>query len=154
LRKRLIVLAAGLLAIAMVAAGCGGGDDETTTASISKAAFIKRTNAICQKFDERIANGLAAYIAEHKDIEEPTEADYARLTSTVLVPNVEEELDEMRAVGLPSGDEDEVEEYFELIEQGIETAESEPIALAAEEEKVFGPAAELARSYGLANCGE
>jgi hypothetical protein len=53
LSKRLILAICGVLAIALVTAGCGGGDDETT-ATLTKAQFIKQADGICSAAEDEL----------------------------------------------------------------------------------------------------
>ena len=147
-------LAAGLMTIALVIAGCGGGGNSSTGASpIAKAAFVKKADAICKKSSERLATGFVLFLKKHKNVKRPSEAEYEQLVGTILVPNVEREVKELRALGAPSGDEDRVGEIIEALEEGIETAESDPKAVAGSSDAVFGIASRLAKEYGLEVCG-
>ena len=50
--KRLIALLAGVMAIAIIAAGCGSSSDDstdTTVVVLTKTEFIKQGDAICAK---------------------------------------------------------------------------------------------------------
>lgn len=151
--KRLIALGAAVLAACLVAVGCGGGGDDASTASLTKAEFIKQANAVCKKGEEQIETDFAAYVKGHEDIRKPTEADFSKLVDSVLVPNAEKEIEDLRALGLPSGDEDQVEAILEAREESVEAAEDEPEVVVKDGEKVFGKASELAISYGLEDCG-
>lgn len=56
---RLIIAGIGVLAVALLAAGCGGGGSDEATAQVSKAQFYKEAEAICantqKKFQAEIA---------------------------------------------------------------------------------------------------
>ena len=149
---RLIALVAGALAIFLVVAGCGGGDSDSSTASITKAEFIKQADAACKKSEEEIQNDFAVYIKKHEDLKNPTEADYAELVETILVPNVDQEVEDIRALGAPSGDEDQVEAMLEAREESVKTAEDDPQLVLNESDKVFAKASKLAKEYGLEGC--
>ena len=54
--KRLIAMLAGVMAIAIVAAGCGSSSDSTPTPFVlTKAEFIKQGDAICAKGSEALS---------------------------------------------------------------------------------------------------
>jgi hypothetical protein len=151
------VLAAVLAAL--VVAGCGGGSDDptVTVSSISKAAFIKKADAICKEGSARMQKGFSVYLRKNKKsiiaLRHPDKEDYEGLIGGVLVPNLEREIKEIRALGAPSGDQEEVEEILNALEEGIETAENDPGAVKSSSEAIFGIASRLGKEYGLEVCG-
>jgi hypothetical protein len=142
------------MALTLIVAGCGGGGDSTTSAKvIPKAVFIKKADAICEKGNERMAGAFVTFLKKHKNVKRPSEANYEELVGTILVPSVKQEVKAIRALGVPSGDEDRVSEFIEALEEGIDTAESDPKAVAGSSDVVFGIASRLAKEYGLQVCG-
>ena len=155
MRKGPIGLALGTLAILLIAAaGCGGGSDDLSASAnaISKAAFIKKADAICQKGSERMAGSFVKYLKKG-EITHPSKAVQEKLVVKVLVPSVRQEVKEFQALGAPSGDEDRVAEIVKALEEGVETAEGNPEAVANSSDVVFGIASRLAGEYGLEICG-
>ncbi|HEY6551234.1 MAG TPA: hypothetical protein VIY71_08565 [Solirubrobacterales bacterium] len=142
-----------MLALALLVAGCGGGgDDSSTGPTISKAAFIKKADAICSGGNKRMEASLAHFFQEGKKIKRPSKADFEELVGKVVVPNLRQEIKEIRALGAPSGDEDKVDEILTALEEGLETAEGNPQAAVDSSEVVFGISSRLAREYGLEVC--
>jgi hypothetical protein len=143
-------------ALALVAAGCGGDDDDTsTTASLTKAEFLKQGNAICAAGNQKIDAGFEEYIKKH-DIgrnEEPTPAQMEELAETVLLPQIKEQVEGVKSLPAPSGDEADVEAIVTAAEEAIEKAEDDPASIATEGSGPFGKANALARDYGLTVCG-
>jgi hypothetical protein len=152
--KGSIALTLGTLAILLiVAAGCGGGGDSNTSANaISKAAFVKKGDAVCQKGSERMAGGFGKYLKK-SEVTHPSKAVQEKLVVKVLVPSVRQEIKELHALGAPSGDEDRVAEIIKALEEGVETAEGNPEAVTNSSDVVFGIASRLAGEYGLEVCG-
>jgi hypothetical protein len=146
--KQLIVLVAGVLAAALVVAGCGSSDS-----SISKAEFVKKADAVCKKGEEEVQKDFGTFAKKHENVKKPTEADYAELVDAVLVENVEAEVNDIRALGAPEGDEKEVEAMLEAREESIEKAQDNPKAVIKSNEDIFGEASKLAKAYGLKECG-
>ncbi|MGH2976238.1 MAG: hypothetical protein ACRDLL_15445 [Solirubrobacterales bacterium] len=150
-----IALVAAVVALFVV--GCGGGDASISTSTISKEAFIKKADAVCKKGFAQLQRGFAAYLKENKKsiiaLRHPSRADYEGLIGGVLVPNLEKEIEEIRALGAPSGDEDRIEEILTAFEEGIETAESNRKAVTNSSEAIFGIGSRLAKEYGLEVCG-
>ena len=153
MRTRGIGLFAALLVAALVVVGCGGGDDESSTSSISKAAFIKKTDAVCKRGNGRMEVAFAHFLEAHKNVKKPSNAEYEALVGKVLVPNIKREIKEIRAFGVPSDDEDRVDDFIEALEEGIEVAERNPKVVVASSEAIFGIPSRLAKEYGLEVCG-
>lgn len=169
--KRAIVIGFGVLALAGSGCGAGSGGDaggggaggaalsssevaeSVTTASISKAAFVKQADAICEKREKQIQADFLVYAKENKDVKEPTEADYTALIDAVLAPNIEKEVEEIEQLGAPAGDEDEVGEILAARIEGLNHVESSPKTVIDSNEDIFAEASKLAKAYGLKSCG-
>lgn len=150
--KRPIGLIAAVLALGLITGGCGG---DSSTASITKAVFIKKADAACEKGNRRLQADFATYLKSGKAAKasEPTEADYSELVATVVAPNLEQEIEEIRALGAPSGDEEQVEAILEAREESIEKAEANPELMSGNGDELFTKPRKLAREYGLKVCG-
>ncbi len=147
--QRLTALIAALLLVGALAAGCGGGGDSTTvtTSSLSKAAFVKKANALC---DEGRQQAL--------DYRPPSEEGPEKqvVTTTIhagILPAIEGAMKELRELGAPKNDEAKVEAIIVGNEEAIAKAEKMSFASLVDMEKVFLPTAEKARSYGIKSCG-
>jgi hypothetical protein len=153
--KGLVALVVGSLAIALIVAGCGGsGDGEVSTSSLSKAEFIKKADAACTRGNKRVEADFATFIKKtHFQLSEnPTKAEVDSLLHTVVIPAVEREVAEIRALGAPSGDEERIEAILVAVEEGIETAEKNPKIALENTSIAFGIAQRLAKEYGLQVC--
>jgi hypothetical protein len=150
-----IAIAVALTAAVLVVAGCGGGSDSTstTTGSVSKAAFIKKADAVCQKGTERMQQAILDFLKQHKDVKRPNKAQSEVLVGTAIVPSVKTELKELKALDAPEGDEERVEAIVSALEEGLETAEDNPEAVVGSSDAVFGIAGRLAGEYGAVVCG-
>jgi hypothetical protein len=51
---KLIIAGIGVLAVALLATGCGGGGSDEATAQVSKAEFYKQVRAICAKRQKKL----------------------------------------------------------------------------------------------------
>lgn len=154
--REAIALAA--VALVLIVAGCGGGGDTSiSTSTLSKEAFIKKADAICKKGSEQMQRGFAVYLRKNKKsiiaLRHPSKTDYEGLIEGVLIPTLEEEIKEIRALGAPRGDEKRIEEMLTALEEGIETAETNPKAVTHSSEAIFGIASRLGKEYGLEVCG-
>lgn len=157
MKKPVIVLLAALALAALTAivAGCGSSSDSTeSTASISKADFLKKGNAICEKGNETINAEFEEFTKEKNlsETEEPPKEVQEEAIEQILIPAINTQIDEIKALGTPEGDEGELEEVFTSEEGVVEEAEEEPTVLfentAAQKE-----ANKVAREYGLTVCG-
>jgi hypothetical protein len=157
LSKRLIAMLAGVVAIAVVAAGCGSSSDSTeSTASLTKAEFIKQGDAICKKGNKEIEEGFESFAKENNlpQHKEPTKAQGKELVETVIVPEIKAQAEGIRALGTPSGDEAQVSAMLDSLDEGIEEAEEDPEALFAAKSDPFASANKQAKEYGLKVCGQ
>jgi hypothetical protein len=162
LSKGPLALLASLVAIALVAAGCGSSSDTTGStepaeSGLTKAEFVKKGNAICAAGNKEIEEQFAEFGKEEKLSEKspPTEAQSKKAAETILIPTIGGELEAIRNLGTPEGDEGEVDEILSAAEEGLEKGEEDPVALIEEEGgDPFEKADELANEYGLTVCGE
>jgi hypothetical protein len=146
---RALIIAAVTAAVSCFIAGCGGGR-ETTMASVTKAQFVQRADAICTKFTkERKAaieskkNRPAGYPEAEKEAEEHLKK--------VGAPSLREEVEELKALTPPEKDAEQVGQMLENLEEATED-------LAVEGLKAYSRPSKLAdfedeaEAYGLQVC--
>jgi hypothetical protein len=149
----------GVLAIAVIAAGCGSSSDnsssEESTASITKAELIKQGDAICATSEKEAEAEFEEFGEENgiSESKEPTEAQKEELATSILLPSVSSQIEEIRALGAPSGEEEEVSEILDTVEEEVEEGEAEPAAL-FESGEPFAEGNKMAREYGFKVCGQ
>jgi hypothetical protein len=158
LRTSRVAVLAGTVVAALIVAGCGGGGGELSTSSISKAAFIKKLDAICAKGNETAEANFDTYAKRTNFTpaeinKKMSEAEAAELAETVLLPAIKQEVAQIRQLSVPSGDQDRIEAMVDAIEEGIETTERIPKVVLEEIPVGFGVANRLAKEYGLQVCG-
>jgi hypothetical protein len=157
LKKPVIVLLAALVALAVVAvAGCGSSSDSTeSTASLSKAEFLKKGNAICEKGNESINSEFEEFSKENNlsETAEPPKEAQEEAVEQVLIPAISRQIEEVKALGTPEGDEGELAELLSAEEGVVEEAEENPLLLFETTTKQK-EANKLATEYGLTVCGE
>lgn len=157
--NRLIVLLAALAALALVAAGCGDSDDDGTTDSgpaLTKAEFVKQGNAVCAAGNKEIQKGFEEFTEESglKQNEEPSEAQFEEVADDVLVPAVSKQVEGLRDLGVPEGDEGEVDQLLTNAEDALGEIEDDPSKISGEDGDPFAGVNKEARAYGLTVCGE
>ncbi|HEU4393904.1 MAG TPA: hypothetical protein VFR04_09780 [Solirubrobacterales bacterium] len=154
------MLLAGVAAIAAIVAGCGSSDDDSTQSTAdnapTKPEFIKAADAICKQGDGEIEAGFEKF-AEENNIprnQEPSDAQGVEIVETVIVPNIQTQSELIRGLGAPEGDEKEVDQLLDSLDEAIEAAEEEPKDLLAEGTSPFGDVNQEAVDYGLRVCGQ
>ncbi|HEU4463221.1 MAG TPA: hypothetical protein VFR75_11575 [Solirubrobacterales bacterium] len=143
------------MAVVLAASGCGEDDGAAeTAAALSKAEFTEQANAICAKANQEITKTSEQFAKENLSEEErPTTAQISELAKLAL-PTINRQLEELRALGAPAGDEQEVDAIFAAAEEALAEGEQEPIAIYGANGGAFEKANQLATAYGLDKCGE
>jgi hypothetical protein len=135
-------------------AGCGSSGSSTTetTAAITKAEFVSKGNAVCVKGEKAQEAEINAYVKMHGlEKKKPTKAQNVELVETVLAPNIQAQIDGVKALGAPSGEEQQVTSALKLSQQTLEEIEANP-ALAFGNESAFAAAGKRLHALGLEKC--
>jgi hypothetical protein len=156
------VLTLALASLALVAVGCGGGDDSTTTdtgtsgatgasgAPLTKEAFIAQADAICKESGDAIDKQANQFFSG----QEPSDAEIEQFANEVVIPGLHEQVDAIRALTPPEGDEDQIDAMLNAVNEATDRAEADPSLLrASDSESPFAEANQLAQDYGLKECG-
>jgi hypothetical protein len=140
----------GLAAVmALLVAGCGGGgDDSTSTSSLAKPAWIAKADAICQQGNQEIEQ--AANEQFGKQGQQPSDEQVQQFTSDTVVPSVQRQIDQIRDLGAPSGDEDQVNKILDTVQTDIDKTKSATTL----PDDPFADGNALATQYGLKVCGQ
>lgn len=72
----------------------------------------------------------------------------------VALPAVEKETEELKALGMPTGSEQELEAFFAAINKAVAETENDPKSVEDDAKNPFNAVAQLAREYGFKNCQE
>ena len=144
-----------LLALALVpAAGCGG-DSEREVASGSpgaptKSQFLERADEICLSYESQIeAAGDELFSGGRR----PSAAEAREFAAGVAIPKLREEIEAIRALGVPEGDERPVEAILAAAARGVEQIRRDPEVLIGAAPPALREAGRLARRYGSRECG-
>lgn len=139
-------MALGLAVFALALIGCGS-DDSGTAASLTKAQFIKKADAICGKAEEerveamnKISDSLGNEL--RKNAEKLVEAG---------LPFYKKATEEITEIGLPEGQEAEVEAIIRSREVAAEKAEKDP-ARAGTSNDFWQESGDLQKQFGFENC--
>ena len=131
--KRLIALLAAVMALAVIAAGCGSSDDDSTDtvavdATVTKAELIKQGDTICKQGNEEIEEGYEAFQEENNipDGQEPSDEQGVEIVEQVIVPNLKTQSELIRGIGAPEGDEDKIEAMLDSLDDGDRRSRRRP----------------------------
>lgn len=148
MRTRLGSVTAIGLAVVLAAAGCGGDEGEEP---LTKSEYIKQGDAICSKGDAAIGSAAVALGAEGK---QPPPEELARFTEEVVVPTLQDQIDQLRKLPAPEGDEETVAAIYDKAQEGIDQIKEDPEMFASQEPPpALNEAGQLAGDYGFQECG-
>ena len=143
-------VAAALLVLGIV--GCGGGGGSTSTAASAKADFLKKGNEICRKGNQKLAvankQAFSAYIRSGSKAPPAKVRNYV---TTTLIPDVQSQVDQLRALPVPPGDEAAVKRIIDTAQKDVNAVKTNPDLL-VKNQPAFKDANELAKAYGLTVC--
>jgi hypothetical protein len=137
----------GLLMVAvlgLVALGCGGGDDNLT-----KAQFIQQADAICKKGNKQI-DAEAEKIFTTK--EQPSKAQLEQFSSETLIPNIQGQVDDVRALDEPSEDEDQVNAFLDSAQSELDKGKQNPLYMTTDQS--FSKTNKMGQQYGFKVCSQ
>jgi hypothetical protein len=155
-RRRTLTVAAPiavLLLAGLLVAGCGSSSSTTTTtAAISKAEFVAKGDAVCIAGEKAQEAEVNAYFKKHGlENKKPTKAQEAELVETVLAPNIQHQINAVKALGAPSGEEQQVEEALATSQRDLEKVEASPELMFAKQDP-FHEAGQQLHAVGLTKC--
>jgi len=144
------VLVAAALTVALAVPGCGGGG--SSSSSISKEKFVAKADAICKKGTERMQAAIFAALKHPQNLTKVGQAEQEKIVTTAMVPSINREVRELRALPVPEGDEEKVDAMISALEEGVQTAERDPEAVTKSSDVVFGISSRIAGEYGAEAC--
>jgi hypothetical protein len=125
-------LAIALAFASIAATGCGSSNDNSVAQSVkvanrpplTKAAFIKRADSICERADKKQGAALRIYASKPSAANSHKSEEHFVVASAL--PPVQVEAEELDALSPPSGDEQEVKAIVRGIEDAVKKAEAKP----------------------------
>lgn len=134
------------LLLGIGAAGCGSSDStDTTTTAITKSAFVAQANAICTK-GNKVQSAAGAKLGKN-----PSQAQFTAYTKDTVIPNIQGQIDSVRALGAPAGDEATVSHMLDLAQADLNKIKADPTLLQDNSDQ-FANFAKIAHPYGLTAC--
>ena len=142
-----IVTAVVATLIVGLAVGCGSSNSTTTsTAALSKSAYLAKANAICKAGNEKQQAGQKALGKN------PSQAQVTAYVTGTQVPNIQSQIDQVKALGAPSGDEAVVNKYLATAQADLNKIKSDPSLAVNGKSDPFADFAAIAHPYGLTAC--
>jgi hypothetical protein len=143
------------MVVALVAAGCGSSNnDNSTTTALTKAEFLKKGNAICKKGNQQI-NQVANQTFTKKKYPNgpPPKSVQTKFATDTVIPTVQSQIDQIKALGAPKGDEAQVTAIVTSAQGALDQAKKDPSVLLSNGPGPFEQTNKLSKSYGLTVCG-
>jgi len=145
--------------VTVASLGCSGAASSSTTgangtsggqgAALTKSQFLANGNAICTMRQHE----LDAAVKKAFDTHSPSQAKQERFVADTLIPNIQQQIDGIKALPPPSGDDDQVAAITDAVQSALEEAKADPFLLTDEGQSgLFAQANKLARKYGLTKC--
>jgi len=135
-----------LLFVVVIAAVGGCGSSSSEPAPLSKAAFLKKADGICERAGNEQTLKAAAYLEKHRN------ANEAALVMPAGIPPLEKEIKELRELGLPEGREEKAEAFLDEVEKGLQALKEKPSLALSQENNPYKKANELGEKLGLVDC--
>jgi hypothetical protein len=124
------------------------------TSALTKAQFLKRADAACLKTRHTGSVELTAYLRRNKVGLEREEIlpHVEEIYNTITLPAYEGQIDGIRSLGAPKGDEARIVAILDAMQKGAKEAGEDPAAFFFNTGGPLAHAYELARGYGLLRC--
>lgn len=170
---RSLVVVAAIVALAVLAVGCGGTDDSATGSegrefqvtgadttvtpvnSLTKAKFLAHVNDLCKRKWPFILNAArqTANFTRQLHPETSEMEQYRRGVRISYYPAIDYHLyDEIQRLGGPPGETQTIEEVLGSMQEAVERGQRIVTSSPAQVEKLFAVYNQIARDYGLNEC--
>jgi hypothetical protein len=135
-------------------ADTGRDTDTDETASVSKAAFIKQADELCATSAKKVSANATKLLKKGANFDDK---DFqVEVIQVALAPELTVLLEDLEALGAPSGDEEQIEAILATVEERADRANDDPQGFLEEEGKRGGPLYKegqaLAKRYGFKKC--
>ena len=152
MKRNAFMLLAGLLATGLIAAGCGDDDDDgggDGEEALTKEQFIAQADALCSSEDQKV-DQAAEQLGKN-----PSQAEQQAFITETALPNIQGQIDGIRDLGAPEGEEDQVNEFLDTAEEALGRAEADPSLFLGEQgQDPFAETRQLASDLGLKECAQ
>ncbi len=156
------------LVCAFIIVGCGGGDsagepgntaraqqtNSVPVSTITKAEFIKRSNAFCDNILNEIRERFAAYKREQQGSGKSQRQLFSRASGDIFLPSLLFWYDDINSLDRPTGDDSQIERMLRTLQSTVVTGLNHPYSYysAAQLEALYNRSNHLMRRYGITSC--
>lgn len=147
-------LAALALTACLALAACGNDDDsgaakdgDQPAAALTKAELIAKGDAICKAGNDRIEKAGAGLD------DNASREDVVAFVKDTLVPDVERQARELRALEPPAADAKAYEAILDAIDTEVAAVKKDPMQALSSDDP-FAGANKLATTFGFEECGD
>lgn len=130
----------------------GGEESRVAPTSESKQEFVAKATGLCKKQQKAMQANAGKFFKKARK-SSSVQANQDRFVKQVLAPGFEAEVEALRKLGAPEGEEEQVEAVLAAIELAIEEARRDPPSY-FEGAAVFKEASRVPAAYGVPVCGE
>ncbi|MGH9085464.1 MAG: hypothetical protein ACRDYW_08425 [Acidimicrobiales bacterium] len=142
-----------LFALGAVVTGCS--DDED---ALTEEEFVEQGNAICEAGNERLNAAFEDAFADLGPDEQPDADEVTALIEDVLIPSVQEQVDDLGELEPPDDLSADVEQMLDDAQGALdrleEQVQDDPEAFLEQEEDPFADANAQANEIGLTACAD
>jgi hypothetical protein len=138
------------LAAASIVAGCGSSSDDnsTTTASLTKAEWTAKADAICAAGNQQTNQAANQQFGNQR----PSADQIQTFVTGTIIPSIQGQVDQIKALGAPSEIQQQVNSMIGLVQADLDKAKADPTLLVSG--NAFQDANSAARGLGLKECGK
>jgi hypothetical protein len=167
MRNRGLFSVATIAAVGSIAvAGCGGGDDTSTTATTGASGatgtaeplttdqWVTQADAICAQGDKQQQTAIKDFFQQQgiPTDQQPSDAQLEQLATDVLIPNIEQQIDSIKALPVPEDDADRVNAFVDQADSDLSALQDDPSQITDGNANPFAETQTLAKDLGLKNC--
>jgi hypothetical protein len=153
---RAIAILAAIPAIGSVATGCGASESsessDSSTPPLTKAAFVKQGDAICEKVPSRYQARLKPLTKEQKQKSTPRKAAEEEANLKAAVPPLQTASAELGELSAPKGDDQQAEAIVAALEKGVDGLEESPGSELSGPKSPLAAFQKLTKEYGFKVC--
>jgi hypothetical protein len=133
--------------------GKGGGNEAPVhSSSLSKEEFIAKAGAICTREKTKGLEAMGEYVKQQPGVAGKAKIELiGEALQKVFLPAVQRQIDQIRALGAPEGEEAEVEAFLSALQEAVDQA-GQGTPANGQFAKDFASSAALAHEYGLTAC--
>lgn len=149
-RQSLAILCS--LAIAASGLSCGGDSSSSPSTAPTRAEFIGKGDAICERARRTIFAGLVPYLKKHPEASLSLKQKEALILRYVL-PTYRFDAKHLAALRAPTGDEARVAAIVKAFEEANSRVAANPASVLQGASKQYGEVEKLALEFGFDVCG-